>query len=36
MVSRSRGSTSWGYTTERLMKPARKVSNGAPDTYAGN
>lgn len=25
-----------GNTTERLMKPARKASNGAPDTYAGN
>ncbi|WP_244962284.1 ASCH domain-containing protein [Burkholderia diffusa] len=25
-----------GNATERLMKPARKASNGAPDTYAGN
>lgn len=35
-VSRSRWSTSWGYTTGRRMKPARKASNGVPDTCAGN
>ena len=25
-----------GYTTGRRMKPARKASNGVPDTCAGN
>ena len=34
-VSRSRWSTSGG-TTGRRMKPARKASNGVPDTCAGN